>query len=38
MSKVVLDASAIIAVINNEPGIERVESALSDATVSSRSR
>ena len=35
MSKVVLDASAIIAVINNEPGIERVESALSDATVSS---
>jgi ribonuclease VapC len=34
MSKVVLDSSAVIAVLNKEPGGERVLSRLSDAVIS----
>lgn len=35
MSKVVLDASAVLAIINKEPGAEVVEQYLDDAAISS---
>ena len=35
MSKVVLDTSAILALINQEPGADRVEQSLSGAIISS---
>ena len=34
MSKYVLDASALLTVLNEEPGKERVEAILSQAAVS----
>jgi PIN domain nuclease of toxin-antitoxin system len=34
MSEVVLDASAVLALINQEPGAERVEALLDDAVIS----
>ena len=34
MSKYVLDASAVLTVLNQEPGKERVETILSQAAVS----